>query len=251
MNISFLKLDTNLITDTSINSNEFRIYTYLLSLYNQEKKCAYPSLETISTKLNISLSTVKRAIKHLTELRYISVEKKKAQIGNHNIYTRLKHLIGTKKTEITDIKTAEEIKEEKIDNHENVRLARKHTDVDNSKAIGELLTLMSKKNVREGIKNFNNKLAKGIWKKNTVSNLFREIVQVYYKLGEKMHYKVFNYYRKYFDIYAMKPCKRVDSDGNIPIDGQMDIGHFISIEEFDNNHEYISAYSDLEALFEN
>ena len=56
MNISFLKLDTNLITDTSINSNEFRIYTYLLSLYNQEKNCAYPSLETISEKLNISLS---------------------------------------------------------------------------------------------------------------------------------------------------------------------------------------------------
>ena len=249
MNISFLKLDTNLITDTSINANEFRIYTYLLSLYNQQKKCAYPSLETISTKLNISLSTVKRAIKHLTELGYISVEKKKAQIGNHNIYTKLKHLIWAKKTEITNIKTLEEIKEEKIDNHENVRLARKYTDVDNSKAIREMLTLMSKKNVRQGIKNFNNKLAKGIWKKNTVSNLFREIVQVYYTLGEKMNYKVFNYYRKYFDIYAIKPCKRVNSDGNMPIDGQIDIDSFISGEKFDNN-VYISVDSDLEVLFE-
>ncbi|EOU1755130.1 helix-turn-helix domain-containing protein [Clostridium perfringens] len=249
MNISFLKLDTNLITDTNINANEFRIYTYLLSLYNQEKQCAYPSLETISTKLNISLSTVKRAIKHLTELGYISVEKKKAQIGNHNIYTKLKHLIWAKKTEITNIKTLEEIKEEKIDNHENVRLARKYTDVDNSKAIREMLTLMSKKNVRQGIKNFNNKLAKGIWKKNTVSNLFREIVQVYYTLGEKMNYKVFNYYRKYFDIYAIKPCKRVNSDGNMPIDGQIDIDSFISGEKFDNN-VYISVDSDLEVLFE-
>lgn len=247
MNISFLKLDTNLITDTSINANEFRIYTYLLSLYNQEKKCAYPSLETISTKLNISLSTVKRAIKHLAELGYISIEKKKAQIGNHNIYTKLKHLIRAKKTEITDIKTAEEIKEEKIDNHENVRLARKHTDVDNSKAIKEMLTLMSKKNVREGIKNFNNKLAKGVWKKNTVSNLFREIIQVFYNLGEKINYKVFNYYKKYFNIYAIQPC-RVDSDGNMPLDGQMDIDSFISGEEFGSS-EYISANSDLEALF--
>ncbi|NGT50431.1 helix-turn-helix domain-containing protein [Clostridium perfringens] len=248
MNISFLKLDTNLITDTSINANEFRIYIYLLSLYNQEKKYAYPSLETISTKLNISLSTVKRAIKHLAELGYISVEKKKAKIGNHNIYTRLKHLIGAKKTEITDIRTVEDIKEEKMDNHENVRLVRKYVNVDNSKAIKEMLTLMSNKNIREGIKNFNNKLAKGIWKKNTVSNLFREIVQVYYTLGEKMNYKVFNYYRKYFDIYAMQPCKRVDSDGNIPIDGQMDIDSFISGEKFDNNG-YISVDSDLEALF--
>ncbi|MDK0789920.1 helix-turn-helix domain-containing protein [Clostridium perfringens] len=209
MNISFLKLDTNLITDTSINSNEFRIYTYLLSLYNQEKNCAYPSLETISEKLNISLSTVKRAIKHLAELGYISIEKKKAQIGNHNIYTKLKHLIGAKKTEVTNIKTFEEIKEEKIDNHENVRLVRKYVDVDKSKVIREMLTLMSKKNIREGIKNFNNKLSKGVWKKNTISNLFREIVQVYYTLGEKMNYKVFNYYKKYFDVYAIQPCKKL------------------------------------------
>ncbi|MDU5489647.1 MAG: helix-turn-helix domain-containing protein [Clostridium perfringens] len=228
MNISFLKLDTNLITDTSINSNEFRIYTYLLSLYNQEKNCAYPSLETISEKLNISLSTVKRAIKHLAELGYISIEKKKAQIGNHNIYTKLKHLIGAKKTEVTNIKTFEEIKEEKIDNHENVRLVRKYVDVDKSKVIREMLTLMSKKNVREGIKNFNNKLSKGVWKKNTISNLFREIVQVYYTLGEKMNYKVFNYYKKYFDVYVMKPCKRVDSDGNIPIEGQLNIDFYIT-----------------------
>lgn len=228
MNISFLKLDTNLITDTSINSNEFRIYTYLLSLYNQEKNCAYPSLETISEKLNISLSTVKRAIKHLAELGYISIEKKKAQIGNHNIYTKLKHLIGAKKTEVTNIKTFEEIKEEKIDNHENVRLVRKYVDVDKSKVMREMLTLMSKKNVREGIKNFNNKLSKGVWKKNTISNLFREIVQVYYTLGEKMNYKVFNYYKKYFDVYAMQPCKRVDSDGNIPIEGQLNIDFYIT-----------------------
>lgn len=228
MNISFLKLDTNLITDTSINSNEFRIYTYFLCLYNQEKKCAYPSLETISEKLNISLSTVKRAIKHLAELGYISIEKKKAQIGNHNIYTKLKHLISDKRVEVVDIKSGDEIKEEKIDNHENVRLTRKYTDVDNSKAIKEMLTLMSKKNVREGIKNFNNKLSKGVWKKNTISNLFREIVQVYYTLGEKMNYKVFNYYKKYFDVYAMKPCKRVDSDGNIPIEGQLNIDFYIT-----------------------
>ena len=44
-NIQFLQLDFNLITDTRITSNEFRIYAYLLSLYNDNKKCSYPSLE--------------------------------------------------------------------------------------------------------------------------------------------------------------------------------------------------------------
>lgn len=219
MNISFLKLDTNLITDTSINANEFRIYTYLLSLYNQEKKCAYPSLETISDKLSISLSTVKRAIKHLAELKYIVVEKKKAKIGNHNIYTKLKHLISNNKVDIVDVKSSDEIKEDNINNHVNVRLARKHINIDNSKAIKEMLTLMSNKNVREGLKNFNNKVAKGIWKKDNISNLFREIIQVYYSNSEKMNFKVFNYYKKYFDIYAIQPRKRFDSDGNVIIDG--------------------------------
>ncbi|HII4449367.1 helix-turn-helix domain-containing protein [Clostridium perfringens] len=205
MKIQFLKLDMSLITDKNINANEFRIYTYLLSLYNENKECAYPSLETISINLNISLSTVKRAIKHLSELKYITVEKKKAQIGNHNIYTKLKHLVKVKKTEIVDIKTVEEIKQSNIDNNINVRLARKHVDVDKSKAIKEMLTLMSNKNIREGIKNFNNKLAKGVWKKANVSNLFREIVQVYYTFGENLNYKVFNYYKKYFNVYAMQP----------------------------------------------
>ena len=219
MNISFLKLDTNLITDTSINANEFRIYTYLLSLYNQEKKCAYPSLETISDKLSISLSTVKRAIKHLAELKYIVVEKKKAKIGNHNIYTKLKHLISNNKVDIVDVKSSDEIKEDNINNHVNVRLARKHINIDNSKAIKEMLTLMSNKNVREGLKNFNNKVAIRIWKKANISNLFREIIQVYYSNSEKMNFKVFNYYKKYFDIYAIQPRKRFDSDGNVIIDG--------------------------------
>ena len=56
--MKFLKLSHDLITDTNITSNEFRIYTYLLSLYNENKKYAYPSIETISNRLNISVATV-------------------------------------------------------------------------------------------------------------------------------------------------------------------------------------------------
>lgn len=36
--MQFLKLSYELITDKNITANEFRIYTYLLSLYNTEKK---------------------------------------------------------------------------------------------------------------------------------------------------------------------------------------------------------------------
>ena len=91
--MKFLKLSHDLITDTNITSNEFRIYTYLLSLYNENKKCAYPSIETISNRLNISVATVKRSIKRLVELGYMIIEKKKSVAGNYNTYKELKHLI--------------------------------------------------------------------------------------------------------------------------------------------------------------
>lgn len=91
--MKFLKLSHDLIIDTNITSNEFRIYTYLLSLYNESKKCAYPSIETISNKLNISVATVKRSIKKLVELGYMIIEKKKGVAGNYNTYKELKHLI--------------------------------------------------------------------------------------------------------------------------------------------------------------
>lgn len=92
--MQFLKLSHELITDTNITSNEFRIYTYLLSLYNENKKCAYPSMETISSKLNISIATVKRSIKKLVELGYMTIEKKKCIAGNYNTYKNFKYLIN-------------------------------------------------------------------------------------------------------------------------------------------------------------
>lgn len=95
-NIQFLQLAHQLVTDTNITANEFRIYTYLLTLYNDEKKCSYPSLETISNKLNISLTTVKKSIKRLVELGYMKIEKKKTDRGFYNTYTSFKNMIKRK-----------------------------------------------------------------------------------------------------------------------------------------------------------
>ena len=75
--VQFLLLDKNLITDTNISDKEYRIYTYLLYLYNAEKKGSYPSLETISNALNISVTTVKKSIKNLVNLGYMKIEKEK------------------------------------------------------------------------------------------------------------------------------------------------------------------------------
>lgn len=101
--MQFLKLAHELITDKNITSNEFRIYTYLMSLYNKEKKCAYPSIEVISKNISISVRTVKSAIKKLVELGYMLIEKKKGINGNYNEYKSFKYLIKDKNSSSTYI----------------------------------------------------------------------------------------------------------------------------------------------------
>ncbi|WP_066677513.1 helix-turn-helix domain-containing protein [Clostridium septicum] len=199
--MQFLKLSTELITDNNITSNEFRIYFYLLSLYNVEKQCSYPSIDIISERLNISISTVKRSIKRLAELGYISIEKRKGLAGNFNVYKKLKHLINnvvkTKKVnkiaidsngekaiegQISVEEALEDIEETKvrtniIDNSSNVRLARSVTNIDNSSFAKKVLSLSDNGLVRAAIKEFKKKRGK------TPTFLIKLLVDQYYKEG--------------------------------------------------------------------
>lgn len=199
--MQFLKLSTELITDNNITSNEFRIYSYLLSLYNVEKQCSYPSIDIISERLNISISTVKRSIKRLAELGYISIEKRKGLAGNFNIYKKLKHLINnvvkTKKVnkiaidsngekaiegQISVEEALEDIEETKvrtniIDNSSNVRLARSVTNIDNSSFAKKVLSLSDNCLLRAAIKEFKKKRGK------TPTFLIKLLVDQYYKEG--------------------------------------------------------------------
>lgn len=92
--MKFTKVANELITDKNISASEFRVYVYLLSLYNEEKKMAFPSYETISKKLNISISTIRRSMKNLVSLGYMVIEKAKGVSGNHNTYKKFKYLVA-------------------------------------------------------------------------------------------------------------------------------------------------------------
>ena len=94
--MQFLKVPYELITDTKITSNEFRVYTYLMSRFNESKNCAYPSTDVIAVKIGISVRTVITCIKNLVKLGYMKITKKKGIYGNYNEYSELKYLIGTK-----------------------------------------------------------------------------------------------------------------------------------------------------------
>lgn len=207
--MQFLKLSTDLITDTNITSNEFRIYIYLLSLYNIEKQCSYPSIDIISERLNISISTVKRSIKKLSELGYISIEKRKGLAGNFNIYKKLKHIITAKVSnkkdkapkvgvdsngeepldgQISVEEALQNIKEEprvqskqnSIDNHNNVRMARAVTNIDNSNFAKKILTLVDEELLREAIRNFKKKRGKN------ATFLIQLVINEYFKNGVEL-----------------------------------------------------------------
>ena len=217
--MQFLKLSTDLITDTNITSNEFRIYIYLLSLYNIEKQCSYPSIDIISERLNISISTVKRSIKKLSELGYISIEKRKGLAGNFNIYKKLKHIITAKVSnkkdkapkvgvdsngeepldgQISVEEALQNIKEEprvqskqnSIDNHNNVRMARAVTNIDNSNFAKKILTLADEEVLREAIRNFKKRRGRN------ATFLIQMLVDEYYKAGIKFSQGMLNLLRK-------------------------------------------------------
>ena len=217
--MQFLKLSHDLITDKNITSNEFRIYTYLLSLYNADKQCSYPSIEVISERLNISISTVKRSIKRLEELEYISIEKRKGLAGNFNIYKKLKHLITTKVINKKDktpkvgidsngekplngqISVEEALqnideepkvqgKQDSIDNHNNVRMARAVTNIDNSNFAKKILSMADEELVREAIRNFKKRRGRN------ATFLIQMLVDEYYKAGIKFSQGMLNLLRK-------------------------------------------------------
>lgn len=96
--MQFFKLSYELINDTNITLSEYRIYTYLMSRYNAEKKCAYPSIEVISENTGVSIATIKRTIKSLSDKGYMIIEKKKGINGNYNTYKDFKHIIITGET---------------------------------------------------------------------------------------------------------------------------------------------------------
>ena len=228
--MQFLKLSYELITDKNITSNEFRIYTYLMSLYNDKQGCSFPSIEVIAERTTISMATVKRSIKKLVELGYMIVEKQKAKIGNFNKYTNFKHLVLDKesatKTEIKKVSPVDsngevpvegqihisEVEEdvEKIQiltpaerkeydklNNDSVRISRKYTDVDGNGYAIAILACLDAEIVKEAGYRFKNQLELGNLKLNCVSNFLRVVVDKYYEKGIDFPTKAFNMLKKY------------------------------------------------------
>ena len=67
---------------------QLTVYTYLCFRYNRDYQYAFPNLKTIANDTNISLTTVKKVIKELEDLRLIKILKfdKNSSKYVNNIY---------------------------------------------------------------------------------------------------------------------------------------------------------------------
>ena len=96
LNNNFTNILNKLIIDKNITTAEFRILCYLLMRAGNQDVC-YPSLNTISKDIDISLSTVKRAIPELVDKGYLKkINRKKANgAATSNLYQFTEKVYGT------------------------------------------------------------------------------------------------------------------------------------------------------------
>jgi len=85
-----------------INGNTYKVYCGLASYANNDTQQAYPSVNTLSSKLNMARNTVMRAITILESCGFIHIDKTK---GEHNVYSLLEVSTTKRKKEIPEIDT--------------------------------------------------------------------------------------------------------------------------------------------------
>ena len=73
----------------TLSASEYNVYDCLLDHKNKNEKYAYPSQIRIAEESNLSIATVKRAIKKLVEKNFIRIEKMKKRLGHYNKYELL------------------------------------------------------------------------------------------------------------------------------------------------------------------
>ena len=80
-NIGFFHIDNEVLDNYALTPYSFMLYGILVRFVNKKKGYAFPSTQTIATKMKSSRPTVSKTIKELEEKKLIRVERSRA--GNH------------------------------------------------------------------------------------------------------------------------------------------------------------------------
>lgn len=75
-----------LLFNKNIDGNTFKVYCGLSAYANNDTQHAFPSIDTLAIKLNISRNTIMKALGILENYKFIKIEK---TLGEHNVYILL------------------------------------------------------------------------------------------------------------------------------------------------------------------
>lgn len=89
----------DIIHDTNLSGNDFKIYMYLKS-YGGENRKAFTGLERMKDELNITIPTIRKSLNNLEQLGYLKIAKQHKKFGSLNIYYILDPHISNNVTDV-------------------------------------------------------------------------------------------------------------------------------------------------------
>ena len=215
--------------DENLKGKSLNVLLALIQNFNVEKGFAYPSMQYLADNLKCSVRTIKRIIKKLAEIGYITISKRKGKAGNYNAYSNIRYMISKvikkKSKKENDVRSKEiEEKEEdkrnkgftvagkligcnvinkeegeeenridnkdKINNHPNVRLAREATDIDSNYVAKIAFYMADEEMAREAVREFKYKNGR------SATFLLDKLIDAYFEYGIKMSDKMINFIQK-------------------------------------------------------
>lgn len=115
-----------------INGNTYKVYCGLASYANNDTQQAYPSVNTLSSKLHIARNTVMRAITVLESCGFIHIDKTK---GEHNVYSLLEVSGVQRKKDIPTLETPRSDAERFFDGVACLRMKKETTESETVRAM--------------------------------------------------------------------------------------------------------------------
>lgn len=112
--MKFIQIPLEMLEDINLTGNDFKVLCFIMRYRNKDTGESFPSIEKIATDTGISIATVKRTIKKLSDQSYFTISKRDGASGRYNIYSNFKYSITRSSVSIDDKKNYSSNKKNKI-----------------------------------------------------------------------------------------------------------------------------------------
>lgn len=112
--MKFIQIPLEMLEDINLTGNDFKILCFIMRYKNKDTDEAFPSIEKIATDTGISIATVKRTIKKLSDQNYFTISKRDGASGRYNIYSNFKYSVNKRFISTQDKKDYSDNKKSKV-----------------------------------------------------------------------------------------------------------------------------------------